>query len=147
MFIPICTNGFQSTHPRRVRRRVAGVAVVYVEFQSTHPRRVRLYQEMLCRGEDSFNPRTHVGCDFSFLQRIWDKDKFQSTHPRRVRPFHAADPTALSGFNPRTHVGCDSMVCLLPWQTISFNPRTHVGCDIVSHLTHKRKGVSIHAPT
>ena len=77
-----------------------------------------------------FNPRTHVGCDFSFFNLIG----------RNIR-----------NFNPRTHVGCD--MCYNPltitisisihaptWGatakdlvyhmlTVYFNPRTHVGCD------------------
>ena len=39
-----------------------------------------------------FNPRTHVGCDFSILCQGWRRAKFQSTHPRgvrlRVEPLH-----------------------------------------------------------
>ena len=55
---------FQSTHPRRVRLKVPGVADYDDLFQSTHPRRVR---------RSSAPP-------FSGFPL------FQSTHPRRVRP-------------------------------------------------------------
>ena len=77
-------------------------------FQSTHPHGVRLDREskltpsivvsihaptrgattagfILGLFNNSFNPRTHTGCD-------------------RV---HAADTLSSLGFNPRTHTGCD----------------------------------------
>ena len=63
---------------------------LYLMFQSTHPRGVRL----TCLGRDSsrrsFNPRTHVGCDFRF----------------RV------DFAKSICFNPRTHVGCDLILTI-----------------------------------
>ena len=55
------------------------------EFQSTHPHGVRLYARGYRSFSQSFNPRTHMGCDFSSL----------STFGRG------------RGFNPRTHMGCD----------------------------------------
>ena len=55
------------------------------EFQSTHPRRVRQRIAQHIRILSSFNPRTHVGCD-SVRSRLFRLvSKFQSTHPRRVR--------------------------------------------------------------
>ena len=77
---------FQSTHPRRVRRDMCDGRSCYLRFQSTHPRRVRLPLTSLIRlSYDSFNPRTHVGCDkYSYWLC-----------------------TSLCSFNPRTHVGCD----------------------------------------
>ncbi len=55
---------FQSTHPRRVRRHNSTNAFSFLVFQSTHPRRVRLTPIGAMRWSLSFNPRTHVGCDF-----------------------------------------------------------------------------------
>ena len=78
--------GFQSTHPRRVRRGYLRDKRPKLVFQSTHPRRVRpsattddvvVFQV--------FNPRTHAGCDRTVQQRLGRQDMF----------------------NPRTHAGCD----------------------------------------
>ena len=80
-----CLEMFQSTHPRRVRlERVYYEATLFL-FQSTHPRRVRRSKALASYIHSSFNPRTHVGCDFTdstFYLRFF---QFQSTHPRRVR--------------------------------------------------------------
>ena len=57
------------------------------KFQSTHPHGVRLPQLDLAHvGIDSFNPRTHMGCD-SLVKKI---------------------TSLFFGFNPRTHMGCDT---------------------------------------
>ena len=76
---------FQSTHPRRARQPYPSFITFSIWFQSTHPRRVRLVGTSLALISDSFNPRTHVGCDILVIL-IWFGAKFQSTHPRRVRP-------------------------------------------------------------
>ena len=77
---------FQSTHPRRVRLKRLQRVMRISRFQSTHPRRVRLDLLFMASWEESFNPRTHVGCDdFLCIEYFW-YCKFQSTHPRRVRP-------------------------------------------------------------
>ena len=76
-------------------------------FQSTHPRRVRQMIVFCLIYTQSFNPRTHVGCDESRSCLLsW-----------------------CIGFNPRTHVGCDFHVANVRTAAGSFNPRTHVGCD------------------
>ena len=76
-------------------------------FQSTHPHGVRRNGQTKQSQRLSFNPRTHMGCDFERLvtSRLTDS------------------------FNPRTHMGCD--YCFFDSQRIikSFNPRTHMGCD------------------
>ena len=81
--------------------------VVNHQFQSTHPRRVRLQLRHAYRITESFNPRTHVGCDLASEKQV---EEMQS-------------------FNPRTHVGCDSCGHGAVVHSQSFNPRTHVGCD------------------
>ena len=55
----------------------------------------------------SFNPRTHVGCDY----------------------WYGCTKCILDSFNPRTHVGCDLLMLLCLTRLVCFNPRTHVGCD------------------
>ena len=98
---------FQSTHPRRVRLRLVGHIAYTLLFQSTHPRRVRLISHWLMTKQlQSFNPRTHVGCDL--IRPLFAlRHKFQSTHPRRVRHGKFFFFSEEKSFNPRTHVGCD----------------------------------------
>ena len=56
---------FQSTHPHGVRLAATSAQISYQLFQSTHPHGVR----HVCKGWSTFgvcfNPRTHMGCDFS----------------------------------------------------------------------------------
>ena len=60
--------------------------MIFQMFQSTHPRRVRpTHLFRLSRYITSFNPRTHVGCDWKSLTKDIFRGWFQSTHPRRVR--------------------------------------------------------------
>ena len=54
-------------------------------FQSTHPRRVRRRTRRAVSSLVSFNPRTHVGCDKRTGIQNGTAHVFQSTHPRRVR--------------------------------------------------------------
>ncbi|KFM93801.1 hypothetical protein DJ90_5995 [Paenibacillus macerans] len=56
--------GFQSTHPRRVRPRSASAFALPNPFQSTHPRRVRRRNSATNSTNSTFNPRTRVGCDW-----------------------------------------------------------------------------------
>ena len=101
-------NKFQSTHPHGVRPQeeyksiirlpvsihapprgatffVCAKRVIYTGFQSTHPHGVRLYDYHLLSGCNSFNPRTHTGCDMTPRGRVGGEIKFQSTHPHGVR--------------------------------------------------------------
>ena len=101
---------FQSTHPHGVRREVP-TGVKKLPRVSIHaPTRgatgLTLQARILA---ESFNPRTHTGCDIVALCSI----------------------CANMGFNPRTHTGCDVIsICLFVFP-LSFNPRTHTGCDIL----------------
>ena len=99
-------------------------------FQSTHPHGVRPYLESLVRKvfnvsihaptwgatrlcrllrtkTNGFNPRTHMGCDWSQIP-IGDSQ---------------------ACFNPRTHMGCDIKNPSSYITLQCFNPRTHMGCD------------------
>ena len=73
----------------------------------------------------SFNPRTHMGCDL----------------PNNLHDGYT------QGFNPRTHMGCDILTSSAMFILDSFNPRTHMGCDIYVSRYHHGMMVSIHAPT
>ena len=55
-----------------------------IKFQSTHPRGVRRFTILFSRNTQSFNPRTHEGCDLLILLLLL-VCVFQSTHPRGVR--------------------------------------------------------------
>ena len=54
---------FQSTHPHRVRPKLLLPLQLLVMFQSTHPHRVRRCTIYQLVNHQSFNPRTHIGCD------------------------------------------------------------------------------------
>ena len=82
----ILVGEFQSTHPRRVRLVRLYLITTDFPFQSTHPRRVRLNSTLSKKENKSFNPRTHVGCDWKKQHEVGILNWFQSTHPRRVRP-------------------------------------------------------------
>ena len=92
---------------------------------------------VLSRGhsQNSFNPRTHTGCDYLRLLRDILDNKFQSTHPHRVRHISAPLLLAELGFNPRTHTGCDVYYIYGIKIYQRFNPRTHTGCDRTSPPT------------
>ncbi|SHK60072.1 hypothetical protein SAMN05720468_10412 [Fibrobacter sp. UWEL] len=55
---------------------------------------------------ESFNSRTHAGCDLRRSHRSFVM-VFQFTHPRGVRYEGVAPSTYNSRFNSRTHAGCD----------------------------------------
>ena len=63
-FSVICSRKFQSTHPHGVRLCTLLALTFGLPFQSTHPHGVRLLQNLNLRLDNqSFNPRTHTGCD------------------------------------------------------------------------------------
>ena len=80
---------FQSTHPHGVRHYELKVTDGDAVFQSTHPHGVRLGEVWFCwlGRHGGFNPRTHTGCDYTFVYKMF--------------VFYC--------FNPRTHTGCDSV--------------------------------------
>ena len=84
---------------------------------------------IVSRESARFNPRTHVGCDLTGFVTMLIGKVFQSTHPRRVRLHYWERRTLCPCFNPRTHVGCDRRGLLHKNKRVCFNPRTHVGCD------------------
>ena len=99
-------------------------------------------------GFESFNPRTHTGCD---------EDKYKQTRDFKVS-IHAPTRGATFehwlrkldnlSFNPRTHTGCDIANSIKSANAASFNPRTHTGCDVGNLVVvDKTTKVSIHAPT
>ena len=138
---------FQSTHPRRVWRRMVRLCTPHLRFQSTHPRRVwhikaiddELAAEVSIHTPTQgvtqilwsillyfcFNPHTHAGCDK-------DASELCSGYDR---------------FNPHTHAGCDPVSL---WKTTAnkgFNPHTHAGCDRDEIVSSLSINVSIHTPT
>ncbi len=176
---PIGLIAFQSTHPRGVRHNKPkpqrqsfkisihaptwGATVcpltniLILQFQSTHPRGVRPTSLSHNGNPLNFNPRTHVGCDFSRLcKRI--RPKISIHAPTWGATFTLKTKSLRSfNFNPRTHVGCDMSpvetdssgmsfqsthprgVRLQGWSSFAvrfnFNPRTHVGCDSLCSTT------------
>ena len=101
-------NGFQSTHPRRMRpqrcrcsRLIYTVSIHASTKDATHSLHLRLslstvsihastkdatfLQTVLTFPSVCFNPRIHEGCDVFVLQLGIQHNMFQSTHPRRMR--------------------------------------------------------------
>ena len=106
LFLPLL---FQSTHPHGVRLIVPvlhliryivsihaptrGATYHYVRYSSFSdvsihaPTRGATFAEFLFFFiAESFNPRTHTGCDSFYIDRIYELAEFQSTHPHGVRP-------------------------------------------------------------
>ena len=169
----ICTTArtFQSTHPHGVRLSVAVSARDRVAVSIHAPTRGATLTSLACcmyrlvsihaptRGAtknsvkhppryESFNPRTHTGCDVP-RGCVWPlPNPFQSTHPHGVRPSHLQLLYATRCFNPRTHTGCDinkqaTLLRGLLFQSTHPHGVRHVG----SQKNPSTFYVSIHAPT
>ena len=82
---------FQSTHPHGVR--LCGLIRLIGEilFQSTHPHGVRQDEPFPIVQNESFNPRTRMGCDSYF----WNGS------------------SQWYCFNPRTRMGCDLVIIVI----------------------------------
>ena len=137
-----------------MRHLLAPLVVHLLRFQSTHPRRVRPSFDRLPKGNECFNPRTHVGCDSVGVKDNEYFCEFQSTHPRRVRRQCAEMLSSLQLFqstHPRRVRRYDAVSIfygnefqsthprrvrrknlLVLFGYFCFNPRTHVGCDSTS---------------
>ena len=103
-------------------------------FQSTHPRGVRRLSRKEGKTKEDFNPRTHVGCDDA-LNQSYRLTVFQSTHPRGVRHM-CYNPITIT---IRISIHAPTWGATLSdqqswWHCFYFNPRTHVGCDKVEGL-------------
>ena len=118
-----------------------------MQFQSTHPRRVRRRPFSGSLRRASFNPRTRAGCDSGWEPTTPGWRWFQSTHPRRVRPSHCAAgrpwPAFQSTHPRRVRLGSPVLNCA-PHKC--FNPRTRAGCDLSPAVAGCPCSVSIHAP-
>ena len=117
----------------------------------------------------SFNPRTHTGCDLfrKDIERIPPVSihaptrgaTFVLVHPQKWQNVSIHAPTRgatqfrqcvlklMERFNPRTHTGCDVMLKIRRSRLLCFNPRTHTGCDQLDRMQYGASFVSIHAPT
>ena len=98
-------------------------------------------------GNKSFNPRTHMGCDF--VKRVEHHKSRVSIH---APTWGATQKRQINmqvkvRFNPRTHMGCDVLVgrpCHS--QKVSIHAPTW-GATITAAASGNDTGVSIHAPT
>ena len=119
-------NKFQSTHPHGVRLKPIFSRSNDFLFQSTHPHGVRLIHIVRVPRHNSFNPRTHMGCDYHVSK---------------------SSSTGIS-FNPRTHMGCDLQSSNEDLQNNWFQSTHPHGVRPFWGLYYFSKfGVSIHAPT
>ena len=139
--------GFQSTHPRGVRRTRGAGAPAEREISIHAP---------TWGATQSFRPKADPD-RISIHAPTWGATRavlaagkivqFQSTHPRGVRPKGAKARYALMDFNPRTHVGCDAITVIFERDfLISIHAPTW-GATVHSLLVVRLPGISIHAPT
>jgi len=123
--------GFQSTHPRGVRRRTCQPQICRRLFQSTHPRGVRL--PVMRRRFQPHHVSIHApawGATSLSCNIPPRRGGFQSTHPRGVRQQHG--DAARDGFVVSIHApawGATALVRRMSVRALCFNPRTRVGCD------------------
>ena len=80
---------------------------------------------MVLQISTNFNPRTHVGCDFSVIYVL----------------------SAELYFNPRTHVGCDQVRQSLDFGLLISIHAPTWGATYSSLSSHESQSISIHAPT
>ena len=127
---------FQSTLPRRERRKRRFLSGVFADFnprsregsdlrhdvcsaaphpfQSTLPRRERLrVLTGLRQARRYFNPRSREGSDPSQKLIITQLTVFQSTLPRRERRSPSTISESQSDFNPRSREGSDGIIAIL----------------------------------
>ena len=164
--------GFQSTHPRRVRRLRSCSGRANTSFQSTHPRRVRPEIAWCVPLPPCFNPRTHAGCDPNAASFPPTRCSHVSIHAPTQGATIPQHPGGRAGrrFNPRTHAGCDAAQLIGPlteqefqsthprrvrrwgrsgWPPLAWFQSTHprrVRRAGVAWYGHTQR-VSIHAPT
>ena len=81
----VVTDGFQSTHPRRVWLHMLHHSYPYNCFNPHTHAGCDAARTFLLSPPFCFNPHTHAGCDTHIIAIIW----------------------LLPGFNPHTHAGCD----------------------------------------
>ena len=85
--------------------------------------------------QNSFNPRTHTGCDSMILSTGICAVEFQSTHPHGVRlktKYKNKKEQKVSIHAPtRGATFCINHKII---RILCFNPRTHTGCDATGKL-------------
>ena len=123
-------NIFQSTLPRRERRKMHGLPMRRKQFQSTLPRRERLAHMQSGSPYHYFNPHSHEGSD-ACQRHLDDIEKsFQSTLPRRERLMHFKTSFSFDDFNPHSHEGSDDYSLFFHSDKVHFNPHSHEGSDM-----------------
>ena len=167
--IPLEKMLFQSTHPRRVWRRLRVFIQPYNVSIHTPTKGVTALHVLWSGSGQSFNPHTHEGCDLSTLFLSLSLLMFQSTHPRRVWRIAALrQATALQfqSTHPRrvwliSQLLMQSLILFQSthprrvWPSLfrtktyikCFNPHTHEGCDGAKTKATNASNVSIHTPT
>ena len=146
---------FQSTHPHGVRRLGCLWWRQRGWFQSTHPHGVRRSTTSTQTRTQSFNPRTHMGCDLA-LQRVgvdatvsihaptWGATPSRrQTSERQAVSIHAptwgatrqrSRPKHYLKFQSTHPHGVRHLFGLVQRPYRCFNPRTHMGCDFPFQL-------------
>ena len=79
---------------------------------------------------ENFNPRTHMGCDFTLMSTAILSAEFQSTHPHGVRHLTVKDWFAYKAISIHAPTwGATDRTFYIEMAKKNFNPRTHMGCD------------------
>ena len=98
---------------------------------------------------NSFNPRTHVGCDRHGCSCHADVCRFQSTHPRGVRlcPLFYVILTLLVSIHAPTWGATTLRKSLILMPCVSIHAPTWGATDVIRNVEIPALKVSIHAPT
>ena len=120
--------------------------VTFDKFQSTHPCGVRSYKVVKIKGDQSFNPRTRVGCEFpSGVARFCTNVSIHAPVWGAKLPENLAELDAAVSIHAPVW-GAKIVVIATPCRHCSFNPRTRVGCETFACTIRWCDIVSIHAP-
>jgi len=147
MMLPL-KNGKVSIHAPARGATVQGfVGAASGGFQSTHPRGVRRHAGSLQLPRRCFNPRTRAGCDeypiialVQFIVSIHAPARGATARGRS----HCLPLSLVSIHAPAR--GATQDLSVARSTHLCFNPRTRAGCDKYPASSNHRWDVSIHAP-
>ena len=160
---------FQSTFPRRERRRKSATTSPFSSFQSTFPQGERPWSLFFQAPYPGFNPRSRKGNDVASVSPRSSMSWFQSTFPQGERqanwrstiicskvsihvPARGTTKTVeeksdgTPGFNPRSRKGNDTAGTPPRQIQCRFNPRSRKGNDFIVERYSCYFHVSIHVP-
>ena len=125
---------FQSTRPRRARRRRRGRKTIFAHFnpRARVGRDTRRATRNFCGSY--FNPRARVGRDSRSPHRPRQLWRFQSTRPRGARRSWPQVPGAAEAFQSTRPRRARRLRATDNQVPLNFNPRARVGRDVLQIL-------------